>query len=243
MALLAGGGYADEVVVDSGCAMPVPEAWSWAEAAAFPEVHLTVHLNLFELGGVGSGTRCLVHGGSSGIGTAAIAMCGLAGAQIAVTAGSEEKCERCLELGADLAVNYRSQDFVEVANQWTEGQGVDVLLDSIGAPYFDRNVASLRTEGRLVLIGLMGGAKGELNLGPLLYKRITVHGSTLRARPVESKRALVHSFLARFGADVEAGRLGPVVDRVLPLAEAAEAHRVMKASDHIGKIVLSMEDA
>ncbi len=242
MALLAGGGYAEEVVVDAGCAMAVPSAWSWAEAAAFPEVQLTVHLNLFQLAGLEKGQRCLVHGGSSGIGTAAIAMARLAGAEIAVTAGSADKCKRCLELGANLAINYRDEDFVEAVRGWTEGRGLDALLDSIGAPYFDRNLACLKTEGQLVLIGLMGGAKAEMNLGLLLRNRITLHGSTLRARPVARKQELVRQFLAQFQTAMDSGELRPVVDRVLPVSRVADAHRAMQASEHIGKIVLSMEE-
>jgi putative PIG3 family NAD(P)H quinone oxidoreductase len=202
MALLAGGGYAAEVCVDEGCAMPVPDAFSDIEAAGFPEVFLTVFLNLFRLGGLESGGRCLVHGGSSGIGTAAVALANKVGASIAVTAGTEEKCARCRELGADLAINYREADFVEAIATWTDGRGVDVVLDSIGAPYFDRNVACLSLGGRLLLIGLMGGARGEIDFAPLLYRR------------------------------------SPLIHRTFPISEAAEAHRLMKSSEHVGKIIL-----
>ncbi len=241
MALLAGGGYAAEVCVDSGCALPVPDAMSDTEAAALPEVFLTVFLNLFQLGGLQPGGRCLVHGGTSGIGTAAIALAKRVGVSIAVTAGSAEKCARCLELGADLAIPYRDEEFEISVREWTGGQGVDVVLDSIGGPYFDRNVASLGLGGKLVLIGLMGGPKAEVDLGPLLYRRISVLGSTLRSRPLAEKRSLVKAFLDRFGADIASGALRPEVFRVFPLAHAAEAHRLMKSSEHIGKIVLSME--
>jgi putative PIG3 family NAD(P)H quinone oxidoreductase len=238
MALLAGGGYAEQVVVDAGSLLPVPDALSIEQAAALPEVYLTVFLNVFQLGGLRAGGAVLVHGGGSGIGTATIQLAKLAGATVVATAGSDAKCRRCLELGADVAVNYREGDFVAEAKRATDGRGVDVVLDSIGAPYLAKNLDSLAIGGRLVLIGLMGGAKAELNLAALLTRRLHLIGSTLRARPVEEKAALVAAFRERFGAALEKGEIAPVVDRVLPLAEAAEAHRAMKASEHFGKIVL-----
>jgi len=238
MALLAGGGYAEQVVVHAGSLLPVPAGLGLEQAAALPEVYLTVFLTVFQLGGLGAGDAVLVHGGGSGIGTACTQLAKLAGATVVATAGSDEKCRRCLELGADAAVNYREGDFVAGARDATGGRGVDVVLDSIGAPYLEKNLAALDVGGRLVLIGLMGGAKAEINLGALLARRLQVIGSTLRARPVEEKAALVEAFLARFGADLEKGALAPVVDRVLPLADAAAAHRAMKASEHFGKIVL-----
>jgi putative PIG3 family NAD(P)H quinone oxidoreductase len=243
MALLSGGGYAEEVVVDAGSAMPVPAKLSLEEAAALPEVFLTVFSNVFQLGGLAPGNTALVHGGGSGIGTAAIQMVKLAGARILVTAGSDEKCQRCLALGADLAVNYRTGDFAAEAKRATGGEGVDVVLDSIGAAYFEKNLAALRTGGRLVLIGLMGGAKTEVNLALLLARRLSVIGSTLRTRPAAEKAAIVTGFRARFGADLESGKLRPVVDRVLPLARAAEAHRLLEASEHFGKVVLRVATA
>jgi len=239
MALLAGGGYAEDVVVHAGSAMKVPAALSLEEAAAIPEVFLTVFLNVFQLAHLPEKGALLVHGGGSGIGTAAIQLAKRAGALVIVTAGSEEKCARCRELGADVAVNYRSERFADAAKQATGGRGVDVVLDSIGAPYLDDNLASLAIGGRLVLIGLMGGAKAELNLGVLLAKRLSVIGSTLRARPVDEKAAIVRGFLARFGEDLAVGRIRAVVDRVLPLARAGDAHRALKASEHFGKIVLT----
>jgi putative PIG3 family NAD(P)H quinone oxidoreductase len=238
MALLAGGGYAEEVVVDAGSALRVPERLSLEEAAAVPEVFLTVFLNVFQLGALPERGAALVHGGGSGIGTAAIQLVKAAGARIAVTAGSDEKCARCLALGADLAVNYRSGDFVAAAKELTEGRGVDVVLDSIGAAYLERNLASLAIGGRLVLIGLMGGAKAEIGLGALLVRRLHVIGSTLRARPAAEKARIVADFAARFGPALAAGGIRPIVDRVLPLAQVADAHRAMKASEHFGKIVL-----
>ena len=240
MALLSGGGYAEEVTVPAGCALRVPERLGWEEAAAVPEVFLTVFQNLFQLAGLAGGGTALIHGGGSGIGTAAIQLVKAAGGTVVVTAGSEEKCGRCRELGADLAVNYRSADFAEEARAATGGRGVDVVLDSIGAPYLEQNLAVLRTGGSLILIGLMGGAQAELNLASLLVRRLRVIGSTLRARPVEEKTELVEAFSHRFGDALAAGRVRPIVDRVLPLEQVAEAHRVMKASQHFGKIVLQV---
>ncbi len=239
MALLAGGGYAEEVVVDAGSALPVPKALSLEEAAGLPEVYLTVFLNVFQLGGLPDGGRLLVHGGGSGIGTASIHLAKRAGASVLVTAGSSEKCKRCLELGADVAVDYKSEKFLDAVKEATGGAGVDVVLDSIGAPYLADNLAALAIGGRLVLIGLMGGAKTELNLGVLLARRLSVIGSTLRTRSLAEKARLVAAFAARFGDDLEAGRLRPVIDRVLPFTAAAEAHRRLQASEHFGKIVLT----
>jgi len=238
MALLAGGGYAEEVVVPAECAMRLPDSFSWEEGAATPEVFLTVFLNVFELGALAPGGTVLVHGGGSGIGTAALALVREAGGRVFVTAGSEAKCQRCRALGAALAVNYKTQNFAAEVRKATQGRGVDVVLDSIGAPYLADNLASLAVGGRLVLIGLMGGAKAEIALGELLMRRLHVVGSTLRARPAPEKGVIIARFLERFGAALSAGRLRPVVDRVLPLADAAEAHRAMKSSEHFGKIVL-----
>jgi len=238
MALLAGGGYAEEVVVHAGSAMHVPERLSLEEAAAVPEVFLTVYLNVFDLGALPAGGAALVHGGGSGIGTASIQMLKASGATAIVTAGSDAKCERCRALGADVAVNYRDGDFVAEAQAATDGRGVDVVLDSIGAPYLEKNLAALALGGRLVLIGLMGGATTEINLGALLMRRLHVIGSTLRARPVDEKAAIVAGFRSRFGADLESGAIRPTVDRVLPLDAAEEAHRIVKASEHFGKVIL-----
>jgi putative PIG3 family NAD(P)H quinone oxidoreductase len=240
MALLPGGGYAEEVVVHAGSAMPVPERLELEEAAALPEVFLTVYLNVFELGALPDAGTALVHGGGSGIGTAAIQLVRASGGRVLVTAGSEQKCGRCRQLGADVAVNYRDGDFVAACQEATDGRGVDVVLDSIGAPYLEKNLACLALNGRLVLIGLMGGAKAEISLATLLMRRLHLIGSTLRARPVEEKAAIVRGFLARFGAALEKGEIGPVVDRILPLGDAAEAHRIVKASEHFGKLVLSV---
>jgi putative PIG3 family NAD(P)H quinone oxidoreductase len=240
MALLAGGGYAEEVVVDAGSVMPVPDAIPLERAAAVPEVFLTVHLNVFRLGALPQGGSALVHGGGSGIGTAAIQLVRQAGGRILVTAGSEDKCRRCLELGADAAVNYRDGDFVAAARELTDGRGVDVVLDSIGAPYLTMNLESLAVGGRLVLIGLMGGARAEIPLAALLVKRLQLIGSTLRTRNPAEKAEIVSDFLERFGPALAEGAIGPVVDRVLPLAEAGRAHRIVKDSEHFGKVLLTL---
>jgi putative PIG3 family NAD(P)H quinone oxidoreductase len=241
MALLPGGGYAEEVVVPAGCAMQVPERLSLEEAAGVSEVFLTVFLNVFELAALPDGGSALVHGGGSGIGTAAIQLVKAAGGSIIVTAGSASKCDRCVELGADRAVNYRDEDFVEAVRKQTDGRGVDVVLDSIGAPYLEKNLAALAVGGRLVLIGLMGGAKSEIGLATLLLRHLHLIGSTMRSRSVDEKAATVTAFEARFGAALGEGRIYPVIDRILPLAEAPEAHRVVAASEHFGKVILRVD--
>jgi len=236
--LLPGGGYAEEAVVDAGSAMAVPSGLDLVAAAAVPEVFLTVFLNVFQLGGLEAGGTLLVHGGGSGIGTACIQLARAAGARVFITAGSDEKCERCRALGAEVAINYRSGDFRKSVLEATEGQGVDVVLDSIGAAYLADNLGSLKVGGRLLVIGLMGGAKAELAMGALLARRLQIIGSTLRTRPVGEKAAIAQGFVERFGNALATGEIAPVIDRVLPLADAAQAHRVMQASDHFGKIVL-----
>ena len=242
MALLGGGGYAEEVCVDAGSAMPVPAGVSLVEAAGIPEVFLTCHLNLFQLAAAPAGGWALVHGGGSGIGTAAIQMLRAAGIHSIVTAGSAEKCARCLELGADAALDYTKGEFAPAVLEKTGGVGVDVALDSIGAPYLAQHLACLRVGGRLVLIGLMGGARADVNLGLVVAKRLSIIGSTLRARPIAEKAEIVRGFRARFGAALEAGKLRAIVDRVLPLADAQSAHDRVEASTHFGKVILRVRD-
>jgi tumor protein p53-inducible protein 3 len=232
MALLAGGGYAEEVVVHHGSAMHVPDALTDVEAGAMPEVFLTAYLSVFELARAQAGETLLIHGGGSGVGTAATTLAKLAGLRVIVTAGSPEKCERCLAHGADVAINYNEEDYVERA------RGANVILDHIGAKYLSRDLECLAVGGRVVMIGSMGGPGSiDLNVNALLSKRQQIIGSTLRARPVEEKAAIVASFVARFGDDLRAGRIRPVIDRVFDLADADEAHRAMK-NDHFGKIAL-----
>ncbi len=240
MALLPGGGYAEEAVVHHGSALPVPDTMSDEQAGAFPEVFFTAFSNLFMpgLGALAAGETALVHGGGGGVGTAAILLCREAGNTCLVTAGSDEKGRQCVALGATAAINYRTEDWSARARELSGGHGADVILDHIGAAYLAGNLAALATGGRLVLIGLMGGAQAEINLGQLLMRRLAIIGSTLRARPVAEKARIVESFRARFAAALEAGRLCAPIDRVLPLAEAAEAHRLMQSSAHFGKIVL-----
>src|SRR5438552_1248023 len=187
---------------------------------------------------LGPGEAALVHGGGGGVGTAAILLCREAGNSCFVTAGSDEKCRQCMALGATAAINYRREDFSARARELTSGRGVDVVLDHIGAAYLANNLAALAPGGRLVVIGLMGGAQGEVNLAQLLIRRLALIGSTLRGRSIEEKARIVEGFRARFGAALAAGRLRPPIARVLPLAEAAEAHRLMQSSAHFGKIVL-----
>lgn len=238
MALLAGGGYAEESVVDAGSVIRLPDSLSFEEGAGSIETLLTVFLNVFQLAALPEGGSVLVHGGGSGIGTTTIDLVKRAGGRVVATAGSDEKCRRCLELGADATANYRSEDWVEVARKATGGRGVDVVLDSIGGPYLDGNLRALADDGALVVIGLMGGAKAELPLGILLARRLRVIGSTLRTRSAGQKAGIVAAFRSRFGADFDAGRIRPVLHRVFPLAEAPEAHRLLKASTHFGKVVL-----
>ncbi len=240
MALVPGGGQAEEAVVDRGSLLPVPDGFSDIEAGAFPEVYLTAYLNLFMLGGLTSGGTALVHGGSGGIGTAAIQLAKEAGVRVFVTAGSDDRCRRCTELGAEIAVNYRERDFESVCLDATDENGVDVVLDCIGGPYLERNLKVLTTEGRLVVIGLMGGTTGELDLRRLLSKRIRIIGSTLRALSLERKAEIVRSFLHRFGVALQAGRLRPIIDSVFPMDRAADAHRRLASGEAFGKVVLTI---
>jgi putative PIG3 family NAD(P)H quinone oxidoreductase len=239
MALLPGGGYAEYAIAHAGSVMRVPDFFGWEEAGAFPETFLTAFLNIFVIGGAAEGKTVLVHGGGSGVGTAAIRLCREEKIRVFVTAGSEEKCRRCLEIGADAAIDYRCEDFAAEVARLTDGKGVDVILDHIGGAYLEKNVASLALDGTLVVIGGMGGRKGEVDLGRLLSKRLSIVGSTLRARSDADKREIVRAFLGRFGGALRDGRLAPVIDSVFPFARAGDAHRRMAAGEHFGKIVLT----
>ncbi len=235
MALLPGGGYAEEVAVHAGSAIRVPDVLSDEEAAAVPEVFLTAFLNLFMLARVREGETALIHGGGSGVGTAATTLLKLAGVRVLVTAGSDEKCVQCLAHGADVAINYRTEDFVEKA------RGVNVILDHIGARYLPRDLEALALDGRVVIIGSMGGQRSaEVDVAQVLMKRAEIIGSTLRARAVEEKATIVAAFVVRFGEELNAGLIRPVIYEVLPLERAGEAHRLMAASEHFGKIVLKV---
>lgn len=241
MALLAGGGYAEKAVVHCGSAMHVPDALSDAEAAAFPEVFLTAYLNLFQIAQIQYGEYALIHGGGSGVGTASILMLKESGGRAIVTAGSDEKCRRCLELGAEIAINYRSGPFAPQVKTATNGRGADVILDSIGAAYLAQNIECMAQNGRLVLIGLMKGARCEIDLLPVLRRHLRIYGSTLRSRSEAEKAEIVAAFVNHFAGALEAGRLRPPIHKVLPAAQASEAHRIMQASEHFGKIVLSFD--
>ncbi len=237
-ALLSGGGYAEQVAVPAGQLLPVPHGVSLVEAAALPEVACTVWSNVFMLAGLRPDETLLVHGGSSGIGTMAIQLARRIGARVAVTAGSAAKLEACARLGAQILVNYREQDFVAEVKAATDGAGADVVLDNMGAAYLARNLDVLATNGRIVVIGMQGGTRAELNLGVLMAKRAAVLATSLRARPSDEKAAIVASVVEHVWPLVAEGLVRPVVDTTFPLAKAADAHRRMESSEHVGKILL-----
>jgi putative PIG3 family NAD(P)H quinone oxidoreductase len=238
-ALLAGGGYADLVAVPAGQVLPVPAGVSLTDAAALPEVTCTVWSNVFGTARLRPGELLLVHGGSSGIGTMAIQLAVRSGARVAVTAGTAEKLAACSGLGAEVLINYHDQDFVEVVRDATGGRGADVVLDNMGAAYLARNVAALAINGRLVVIGLQGGRTAELDLAQLLRRNASVTATSLRSRPVTEKAAIVADVREQVWPWLASGAVRPVVDRRLPLAEAAQAHRLLERSTHIGKILLT----
>jgi putative PIG3 family NAD(P)H quinone oxidoreductase len=237
-ALLSGGGYAELVAVPEGQVLPVPEHVDMTTAAAFPEATCTVYLNLVEVARLAKGETLLVHGGASGIGTTAIQLGRALGARVACTAGSPEKLERCRELGADITINYREEDFVAALREATGGAGADVILDIMGASYLERNLAALAAYGRLVIIGRQGGSRAEIDLGILHAKQASLHGTTLRARPREKKAAVVAAVRDNVWPLISSGQITAIIDRKLPMPQADEAHRVMAAGDHVGKILL-----
>ncbi|KUG57164.1 NADPH:quinone oxidoreductase [Serinicoccus chungangensis] len=239
-ALLAGGGYAETVAVPVGQLLPAPDGIPLEDAAALPEVACTVWSNLVMEAGLSEGETVLLHGGSSGIGTMAIQVAKALGAQVAVTAGSADKLAACRDLGADVLVNYRQQDFVEEVKAATDGRGADVILDVVGAKYLPDNIRALARDGRLVVIGLLGGRTGELDLGALLAKRGRVQATSLRSRPPEGKAEIVAAVREHVWPWVAQGRVRPLVQSRHPLEEAAAAHREMEASQHIGKILLTV---
>jgi putative PIG3 family NAD(P)H quinone oxidoreductase len=240
-ALLAGGGYAEKVAVPAGQLLRVPQSTTLTEAAALPETVCTVYSNVFQGARLASGETLLIHGGGSGIGTTAIQLGKHAGAIVAVTAGSREKLDACRELGADILINYREDDFAERLMEATGGHGADVILDIIGAGYLARNLAALAPDGRIANIGLQQGRTAQLDLSLLMSKRGTIMSTTLRARPAEQKAAIVGAVAANVWPLVDAGVIRPVIDRELPMRQAGEAHRIMTASGHTGKIVLRAE--
>ncbi|MBO3143571.1 NAD(P)H-quinone oxidoreductase [Dermatophilus congolensis] len=241
VALLSGGGYAEQVAVPIGQLMPRPSNLSLTEAAGFIETAATVWSNLFMTAHLVKDETVLLHGGSSGIGTTGIQIAKAKGAKVAVTAGSEAKLEACEQLGADILINYREQDFVEEVKKATNSRGADVILDVIGAKYLKRNVDALATDGRIVTIGLLGGRKGELDLGKLLNKRGTLAATSLRSRSVEGKSDIVRQVRENVVPLVETGHIKPVLHATFPLAQAPAAHRVLEESSHIGKVVLEVQ--
>ena len=239
-ALVAGGGYAQYCVAPAGTCLPVPQALSLIEAAAIPETLFTVWSNLFERGFAADGDTVLVHGGTSGIGTMAIALGRLFGLTTIVTCGTDSKCRRAEEIGADSAINYRSQDFVEAVKALTKGRGVQVVLDMVGGDYLPRNIACLANDGRHVSIAFQRGASAEIAIPDLMRRRLTLTGSTLRPRSVEFKTMVADEIARTVWPYAEGGRLKPVIDSTFPLAEAAKAHARMESGDHVGKIVLAL---
>jgi putative PIG3 family NAD(P)H quinone oxidoreductase len=239
-ALLVGGGYAEQVCAPAGQLLPIPSGVGLVEAAALPEVTCTVWSNVFLTANLQPGETVLVHGGSSGIGTMAIQLAREAGSRVAVTAGSAEKLEVCRSLGADILVNYREQDFVEVVREATDGVGVGVILDNMGAKYLTRNVEALADGGRLVIIGMQGGVKAELNIATLLRKRGAVIATALRSRSLAEKATIVAAVREHVWPLVEAGRVRPIVHATYPLAEVRAAHEELESSRHVGKILLTL---
>ena len=237
-ALLPGGGYAEYVTTPADHALPVPKGLDMVQAAALCETFFTVYSNVFMRGDLHAGEVFLVHGGSSGIGTTAIQLAAKAGARVFATAGSAEKCAKCVELGAERAINYREEDFVEVMQAETEGRGINVILDMVGGNYIPRNVKALAIDGRLVQIAFLGGATAELNFAQVMVKRLTITGSTLRPQSNVAKAAIARSLETKIWPMLSDGTIAPVMDSTFPLAEAAMAHAKMETSKHIGKIVL-----
>ncbi len=236
-ALVTGGGYADFVNANEQLVLPIPEGLNYLEAAALPETFFTVWHNLFQRAGLKSGENCLVHGGSSGIGSAAIQIASRMGASVYATAGSAEKCSFCEDLGAVLAINYREQDFVEILKAQTEG--MNVILDMVGGEYIQRNMKVAAVEGRIVSIAFLSGAKAEVNFNPMLLKRLTLLGSTLRSQSVASKASIARDLESHIWPLLGSGKIKPVIDSVYPFSEAARAHERMELSEHMGKIMLS----
>lgn len=240
-ALVAGGGYAQYCVVPAPQVLPIPKGLSMIEAAALPETFFTVWTNVFERGALRNGERFLVHGGSSGIGTTAIQLAKAFGATVFTTAGSPEKCRACERLGADRAIDYKTEDFVAVVKEATGGRGVDVVLDMVGGDYVQRSIDAMAPDGRHVSIAFLRGPKTTLNLMPVMLKRLTLTGSTLRARSVEEKGRIAGELRAKVWPLIEAGTVKPLIHATFPLEQAAEAHRLMESSAHVGKIVLTVD--
>jgi putative PIG3 family NAD(P)H quinone oxidoreductase len=240
-ALVSGGGYAEFCVAPAPQCLPVPKGFSMVEAAGIPETFFTVWTNVFDRGKLQPGETILIHGGSSGIGTTAIQLARAFGATVYITAGSDEKCAFCVKLGAHAAINYRTSDFVEKVKKYTNSQGVDLILDMVGGPYLEKNISALKLEGRLVQIAFLQNSRVTVDFMPVMLKRLTVTGSTLRPRTVEQKSQIAQALKREVWPLLEAGRVKPVIHTTFPLTEAAAAHRLMESSQHIGKIVLTVQ--
>lgn len=240
-ALTHGGGYAEYCATPAGQCLPIPQGFSLEQAAALPETYFTVWTNVFERGRLTSGETLLVHGGASGIGTTAIQLAKAFDARVIATAGSDRKLAVCRELGADRVVNYRTEDFVDAVRDFTEGRGADVILDMVGGDYIVRDLKALAIDGRLVLIAFLRGSKVELNLAPLMVRRQTITGSTLRPQSVTAKATIARALHDKVWPLLESGKVKPVIDRVFPLSEAAQAHTMMEANENIGKLLLRIE--
>jgi NADPH:quinone reductase len=239
-ALAHGGGYAEYCVVPEVQALPVPKGLSMVEAASLPETFFTVYSNVFERGRLAPGESLLVQGGSSGIGVTAIQIAAAMGNRVFATAGTDQKCAACVQLGAEKAINYKTEDFVEVIKQATGGKGVNVVLDMVGGDYVAREIKCMAPEGRLVFIAVLGGAKAAFNVAEVMQKRLVLTGSTLRPRPVEFKGAIARNLREKVWPLIESGRIKPVIFKTFPLAQASEAHKLMESSQHIGKIMLEV---
>jgi NADPH2:quinone reductase len=238
-ALVAGGGYAEYCIAPAPQCLPVPQGLDFAAAAAIPETFFTVWSNVFDRGRLAAGESLLVHGGSSGIGTTAIQLAHAAGSRVFTTAGSAEKCAACERLGAERAINYREVDFLAAIRDLTGGRGVDVILDMVGGEYFTRNIEALAVGGRLIEIATLRGTTAEITIPTIMQRRLTITGSTLRARAVADKAAIARAVHANVWPLIESGRVKPVIFRTFPLARAADAHRLLESSQHIGKLVLT----
>ena len=240
-ALVQGGGYAEYCAAPLAQCLPVPQGLNALQAAALPENFFTVWSNVFERARLAPGETLLVQGGSSGIGVTAIQIAAALGHRVFATAGSDDKCRACEELGAELAINYRTEDFEEVVKTATEGRGIDVILDMVGGDYLPREIKTLADDGRLVIIALLGGAKGQLDMSQILRRRLTVTGSTLRPRPVEFKAFIAQQLQERVWPLLASGKVKPVIYKTFPLAQAAQAHALMESSAHVGKIMLTLD--
>ena len=238
--LVGGGGYAEQAVIDYRMAMPIPDGWSFEQAAAVPEVFFTANENIFTLGKLSAGETILIHAGGSGVGSAGIQISRHAGATVFVTAGTSEKIDKCKALGATAGIHYKTTDFVAEIQRLTDGQGVDVVLDFIGAPYLERNLSILKPKGRLLQVGLIAGATAEINLGVVMRNRLQIIGSVMRPQSIDEKIAITQRFVERWLPALKRGVLQPIIDTVFPLSEARQAHEYMEANRNFGKILLKV---